>query len=89
MQHKEAGAEALGTQPQLRSQRALASAARRKLVQACNEEYIALEARDDADGFQFWVARVKAEAFLHNGPNQQAAAPVVSPARRVDGASQS
>lgn len=50
------------------TQRALVSKARRALALQCQvNDFVALESNDDADGFQFWLARVQKVAFKHEG----------------------
>ena len=58
-----------GNSPQrLRSERDRVSTIRRELAQLCKAgEFVAMESKDDEDGFSFWLARVKGPAFQHSG----------------------
>lgn len=61
----------LSSNNKLRSQRSLVSMMRQKLANQCMvNSFIALESKDDADGFNFWLAKTDTIAFKWDGKNE-------------------
>jgi hypothetical protein len=57
-----------GTRSRVKSQRQLESERRQQMAQDCQAlEYVALESKDDTEGFPFWLAQVTRRAWKHTG----------------------